>query len=161
MTFCYFEGSALGIGDTSYQPRWLNPYHPDAVRLRRAVAYESLMDFCRRHNPQKICFYRTYALGDVVMLIPVIRLFQRILSVSRPVYLVTGAHIWRSLGGNADTPGGVLRLGNVWLYRTQGVKEYVSGVHINLDHCLEADHRGGPESDLHRLELYGRALGIT
>jgi hypothetical protein len=159
MSLCYFEGAPLGIGATSYQPRWLNPYHADAVRLRRAVRYESMLDYCRQKNPQKMCFYRTYALGDVIMLIPVIRLFLRMLRVKRPVFLITGAHEWRALGGQQEHP--VLRLGgDILVVRTRGILDYGAEVHINLDHCLEADHRGGPESELHRLEIYARTLGV-
>ena len=32
-------------------------------------------------------------------------------------------------------------------------------VHIDLNGCLEPDHRGGWESDVHRMALYARAIG--
>lgn len=169
MSFCWHEGAPVSVpgprGETvCYQPRWLLPYHADVVRLRRGRTFESVWDFCRQVKPRKIAFYRTYALGDVLMLIPVIRLLRRLMAaragyeMPAPVFLITGYDPWRGLGGRMDSA--LVRLEDIWVVRSHGIREYGADVHFFLDHCLEADHRGGPESELHRLELYGRAMGI-
>lgn len=168
MSFCWHEGAPLSVtsatGTVCYQPKWLLPYHDEVIRVRRGRAFPNAWEFCRQVRPKKVAFYRTYALGDVLMLIPMIRVFRRLLAerekyrMPDPVFLITGYEPWRALGGRQDSA--LVRLDDVWIFRSHGVRQYGADVHIALDHCLEADHRGGPESDLHRLELYGRALGI-
>lgn len=164
MSYCYFEGPPLsvplGSEVVSYQPRWLTPTSELVVRMRRATVYESPAAFCRQVRPQKVCFYRTYALGDVIMLLPVARLFRRLLGLQGPLIIVTGFIPWRALGGKIDR-GDLVPMGDLMIARGHGRRSYGADVHIDLDHCLEADHRGGDESHTHRLDLYGRALGIS
>lgn len=135
-----------------FQPGWLVKSHPMVVR-RGARTYDSLVGFCREHKPRWVCVHRTYALGDVIMLLPVLRALRRAVGLTRPVILATGSWAHRGLGGLVGD-------GTIRLVKSMGIRGYGADIHIDLDHCLEADHRGGEESSTHRMELYGKALGL-
>ena len=156
MAYCFFDGeNPLHLSSGTILPRWLSPEHPDAFRLRRARRYEHLMDFCRQHQPRKLVFHRTYALGDVVMLVPVLRVLRRTLGISAPIMLVTGFLPWRALGGQDS------REPDVRIIRGHGRQNYGGDVHMDLDSCLEADHRPGSwQTELHRCDIYARTLGL-
>lgn len=146
--------TVTGIGGSAiFNPKWLCPEHPLAFSRRGARRYGSLAEFCRQEKPRKVCLHRTYALGDVLMLLPVARLFRRLLQIPEPVVVAIGAQAFGQLGAIARMP-------DVRLVEARGIRDYGCAVHMDLNRCLEADHRGGPESDYHRLELYARKLGI-
>lgn len=135
-----------------YAPRWLSPdYATEPVG--RVTLYPSFIACALDRRPQRLCLWRTYALGDILMLLPIVRGLRRLLELQEPVRIVVQARHMESL---RPMQGDEF----LFLRKTQAFGDYGADLHYNLDSCLEADHRGGPESDLHRMELYGRALGV-
>lgn len=156
---CIHDGPMLSLFDgtsgqqLAFPPRWLLPEHRAPIRERSAKRYKSLMEFCQARKPRTVCAMRTYALGDVLMLIPVLKAFRRAAGISKPILLVTAHDISDGLGGLAWDAD--VRVG-----RALGMRTYGADVHINMDWCLEVDHRGGPESDMHRCDIYAGVIGL-
>lgn len=135
--------------DQSYVNRWLDSRVPGGV-----VLYDSLADYVRHAKPATIGIVRTFALGDIIMLLPILRAFHRMLGLSRPIHLFVGPKHLHLTATARQTD---------WLVVGEAKPRKVTygcDVHMNLDRCLEADHWGGVESHRHRLELYGDALGM-
>lgn len=142
--------------DLVYRPRWLAEHHADpfCVKHRRPELFASLCDFCERKRPASVCLYRTHALGDILMLLPIVRAFRRRFNLPKPVMLVIAEKYGTQLAGLNRAPW------DVRLVPKRGLTDYGADVHFDLNRCLEADHRGGAESDFHRMALYGRAMGM-
>jgi len=156
----FSQGTAASLYDGHdwlFQPRWLSVdnAHPWICARRAVTKYKSFADFCDREQPASVCFHRAYALGDILMLLPVIRAMQRQYDLPSPVRLAVNERFMPALRGLPATSG-------IQLVRSRGVqRDYGCAVHVALDRVLEADHWGGQESELHRVELYTKALGVT
>jgi hypothetical protein len=141
-----------------FLPRWLtHDNHPIVMRHRKLEYYRSLLDFCQRRNPRTICLYRTYALGDILMLLPLARRLRKLIGMQAPILIVVQDRFMRTLGRP-------LRGWNEVAFREKHVCgesfDYGCDVHMNLDGVLEPDHWGGEESNHHRCVLYARVLGL-
>lgn len=138
-----------------YGRRWLCADYAKSgrgdVELFRSVAH-----FCEVHAPAHIAFHRTYALGDILMLLPVCRAFARHYPSIRRVTICCGDF--------CDKLSGLHKTQDLVRFSTVrgDVNHYDAGadVHYDLNSCLEVDHWGGPESKIHRVNLYLRALGV-
>ncbi len=159
MLWGYFSGQPLSIVSRRSQsayPKWLyvDQPHPYIVSNRHVEWYGSFIDACEQRKATKICFVRTYALGDILMLLPIIRAMRRELGCD-PIKLVCRENFWESLR-SWDSQNDF----EFWRWDGGRTYDYGCDIHINLDSCLECDHWGGDESHQHRLVLYGNALGL-
>lgn len=150
----FYEGEPFTyFGDVEhrYVPRWLMPESSDTLR-RGGARYESLLECCRVRRPSTVWVRRTYALGDILMLVPVLRAFHRLVGLPKPIVMGVEDRFMRDLAPTGDE--------RVRFRRDPGqVADMGCDVHIDLNGCLEPDHRGGWESDVHRMALYARAIG--
>lgn len=158
--FAYFTGVGITVISRGivheYQPRWLipEPHHRLLISQLRPLLYRSFTEFVRAARPRCVCFYRTYALGDILMLMPIARRLRLHLGIETPIRMVVQKRFLTQLGqlnGQQDD----------WRFiEDRGKIDYGADVHVDLNGALESDHRGGRASSMHRLELYGEALGI-
>jgi len=133
-------------------PRWLTLVQPSSVSgLSNVKLYRTLMDWAEEHNPKRLCFVRTHALGDIVMLVPVCRALSRLLGLESTKILVQRRFV-SALG--ASHPG------VEFAPYISGKMDWGADAHLDLNHALERDHRGGLESNKHRVELYADAMGL-
>jgi hypothetical protein len=88
-------------------------------------------------NP--VLLHRSFALGDVLMLLPIIR-------AAREKY---DANVFGSSSGEYQKMFGELG-------RTEK-----DSTRILLDGCLELDHTGGRESRMHRIDIYLETIGMS
>lgn len=151
----FYEGEPFTVFtdvEHRYIPRWLVPEDADTKR-RGGARFTSLLEFCRQRHPSSIWIRRTYALGDILMLVPVLRAFHRHAALTVPINLAIEERFMRDLGPLGDE--------RVRFRRDPGqVADMRCDVHMDMNGCLEPDHRGGWESDVHRMALYARALGV-
>ena len=136
-----------------YGRRWLSEYY--AGYHRDTENFRSLAHFCEVKAPKHVCFHRTYALGDILMLLPAARAFARHYPCIRRITIACGSYRERLAGFHKtqDLIRFQVCLGNPLHY------DYGADVHMDLNSCLEVDHRGGPDSSIHRVNLYLRAMG--
>lgn len=132
------------------RPGWLcaeNKHAPDAAH------YPSLLAFIGERRPRVVGIRRSYALGDVLMLLPIARALHRQAGVE--IIIVTRRD-WAETFAEMSIPG--LRFA-----RDRGRGAQYPGIDVcfEMNSALEVDHRGGPESAMHRLTLYARALGYS
>lgn len=143
--------------DLYFVPGWLSEdnAHPLLKQCDPSVElFESFWDFCLRKHPKKIVLYRTYALGDILMLLPIVRAMRRTLALTEPVYIVMEDRFVAQLDTLPESSG-------VRCLLKRGPRaDYGGDVHFDLDACLEVDHHGGPASHTSRLDLYAAALGV-
>lgn len=152
----YFTGPTVSmIADgrmRSFAGKWLHE-HSVVARLRPGRPYGSLWDFCLQHPGSRVCLHRTYALGDILMLVPVCGLLKRHLEIRGPIKVAVGGRYIRDLK-RVESPA-------VEFVRSRGgQRDYQADVHLELNSALEADHRGGEASNRHRIILYARAIGV-
>lgn len=156
--FGYYEGRPVTITGgirRRYRPKYLEPDCPSFSDFNVGF-YESLLDFCRRERPQTVCLLRKYALGDILMLLPIVRALRRTVPIPNPVRIVVEERFVRQLGGhlNGFDP-------DFFFVRHHNWDDYGCDVHVDFNKELERDHWGREESQMHRLEIYGRALGLS
>ena len=134
---------------TDYIPKWLTTHYS------RGTEYTNLRQCIEDTKPSTICIYRTYALGDIIMLMPVLRAFRRAVITSDTQFL------WVVQERFISTLVQLNHLDKDFMFaRDIGKYDYGCDLHVNLNGVLELDHRGGDESNYHRMELYMRALGV-
>lgn len=152
-----FEGERLTLCDREthvFVPRWLYAYHhPQLMRMRACQEYSSLVDCVRRRGAASLCLQRTYALGDVLMLLPVARSLHRMLGLPRPIRIATKRNFFGQLRPGEDS--------RVMFTIANPTLEYGCEVNIDLDRCLEKDHVDPAAAGKDRLQLYAEALGCT
>jgi hypothetical protein len=154
----YFVGTPLTVFSSctkDFRPRWLSRDHTDPFLCARREVHQfaSLADFVRQRRPRSIVLYRTYALGDILMLLPLVRAFHRAMGLTFPVTIVVEKRFRVQLERAANR--------QVRFIDKRGYPfDYGADVHMNLNGVLEPDHRGGEESHMHRVDLYARALGL-
>ena len=158
----YFDGIRVTVYDGTdrvFRPRWLGE-GADTTFLRhhnKVEVFDSLLDFCLRKQPRRVCIYRTYALGDILMLLPLVRQLRRLADLSEPVTIVVEPRFINALGR------GLRGWDEIQFVPQQARGEdadYGADVHMNLNSVLEVDHRGGNASNFHRMELYAKPLGL-
>jgi ADP-heptose:LPS heptosyltransferase len=97
---------------------------------------------------------RTYALGDVLQLIPVARQFKEQLKIKN-ISIFTRDNIARDLK---------FLFNDITFHSCEILQHYVpqtSGIILNLDGCLEKDHDpNNKESVMHRVDIYFEKLNI-
>ena len=115
-------------------------------RMGRGI---SLIDQMKRKPDSTICFWRSYALGDILLLTPIFNQLKETYPACT-ILLATASRFievfkyWDKVG-TADK-------------RTVAHRHYDIGYH--LDGIVERDHTGEPWSHKHRLDLYCDFLGI-
>jgi hypothetical protein len=139
----------------SYRPGWLYSGKPDSwVRNERNVSkYSSVADACRRRGAKTVCLVRTYALGDVLMLLPVARAMKQSLGLTHLAIATSDEYYQQLRGWKNET-------GIIFLPAWRMDNQFGADLSFDLDSCLEADHWGGEESHKHRCVLYGEAVGL-
>lgn len=147
--------SFTSVPSVTGYPKWIGPEFaaPHIASRFDIEVFESFAVYCEERRPERLAFKRTYALGDVIMLLPVIRCLHETLELSRPIDVLTDQMYLGQLKQCADD--------RVRFRPWVGLADYGADVHMDLDRVLEADHTGGPASHHHRLELYGAALGFN
>jgi len=105
----------------------------------------SFLDFLDKRGVKKFHVHRSYAAGDILILIPVIRALRK---QGYSVYLRT-SESWRP----------ILDLLDVEMQSTEHGFEPI-GWGIDLDGTLEADHYRKELSVIHRCDIYAEALGM-
>ena len=142
-----------------FLPRWLNEHADHGILRAQAHVhyYDSILACCLERQPEKICIYRTYALGDILMMLPLVRHLYRIIAPPNPILVVVEKRFMSSLAAG-------LRGWEEIRFRPQlprgEIADYGADVHVNLNGVLEPDHWGGEESDRHRVDLYAEAFGF-
>lgn len=119
---------------------------PNAPCLSNGLTLSEQM---RRKPDSTICFWRTFALGDILMLTPIFNWLKQEYPACQ-IYLATssgflGVFSYWDLIETVETR---------YLWRAK----YDVGYH--LDGVVEQDHQGGPLSLKHRLDIYCEFLGI-
>lgn len=158
----FFDGIRVTVydgTDRAFRPRWLgkgadNPF----LRMHNQVEFfDSLLEFCLLKHPRRVCLYRTYALGDILMLLPLARRLRQVADLPKPVTIVVEPRF-------IDLLGRGLRGWDEIEFVPQAARcedhDYGADVHMNLNSVLEVDHRGGDASNYHRMELYAKPLGL-
>lgn len=154
----YYEGPAItvsGMRTIKAVNRWCHDELPGVCHRQGVVTpYENLVCLLQARRPRQLAVRRTYALGDVLMLLPVLRALRRSCDSLGKVVIVTGHQIADSLITlNQIDP-------DLIIIRDRGWVDYGADVHIDLNGVLEADHRGGEASNHHRVRLYARSIGM-
>lgn len=131
------------------RPRWLcaeNEHAPDAEH------FDSLLHFIYVKRPRTVALRRGFGLGDLLMLLPVVKALHRQTGVE---IIVVSRRDWAETFGEMDLPG-------ISFVRDRGKGvDYGADCHICLNGALQADHQGPPAADHHRCELYSMALGFS
>lgn len=126
--------------------------HPYIKSHRKVERFEDAWHACEVTGARSLGLVRHFALGDVLMLIPIARALTDALGLEF-VKIITREQYWRQIrGAESDR----LRFWRV----DQWTFDYGCDIHIDLNGALQADHLGGEESNYHRCELYGQWLGI-
>lgn len=160
MLWGFFEEhpiSIVGLHTQVARPRWLNvgKPHPYIANHRKIEWFESFIHACEAKKVRSVCFIRTFALGDILMLLPIVRAMGRALDLDRPPIIVVRREYYRQLKNWTTAHQDFhLRVANV------NTTDYDCDLHIDLEKCLESDHWGGEDSNHHRCVLYGKALGL-
>lgn len=119
---------------------------PKAPSLTEGI---TLLEQMRKKSDSSICFWRTYALGDILLLTPIFNWLKEEYPACR-IYLATDPKF--------------LGLFKYWDVVTVIDKRMVLSVDYDvgyyLDGIVEKDHRGMEESYKHRLDIYCEFLGI-
>lgn len=107
------------------------------------------------HNQPVVTFIRTYALGDVIQLIPVVRKLKKFYNIGR-VYILTPENYFRPLSH--------LYTDITFMVPTVidgGIRDRL-GIVFNLDYCLELDHNpDNSESRKHRVQNYLEIFNVS
>jgi hypothetical protein len=140
-------------------PRWLSEGANNSFlkKHNRVEFFDTVLEFCLKKRPERVCLYRTYALGDILMLLPLARRLYHAAGLRQPIEIVVEDRFIESLAMGLDDWREIhfLRM------RADANKaDYGCDVHVDLNHVLEPDHWGGEESNYHRVELYARVLGF-
>lgn len=106
---------------------------------------DSFLNYLDKRKIKRFCIIRTYALGDILMLVPVIRALRR---QGYNPFLRTFQR-WRSIADLLDIEMEVVE--QTFRFADWG---------INLDGTLEQDHFRPILSKIHRVEIYFMALGM-
>lgn len=141
----------------TYAPKWLNPPSQEVSSCRRVKRYASLAAWCEEHSPEVVVVKRTYAMGDVVMLLPVMSAFMRLFPCIKATIILVGLEVTWAI---PEAMSSVTWWPKFRVIQCRGRIDYGMPIHIDLDASLEKDHLGGEESKLHRMELYARSLGV-
>lgn len=157
----FFEGQPLTIiGRTTVQvyPRFLysGPVDPRVAGSRHVLHFESVVDAFHAVGAYRLGLVRTYALGDILMLLPVVRALHRQLG-ELPVRIYVKPEYWRVLAPWRTAQFEFWRWDGGRVHETAGT---LCDVNLDLNGCLESDHWGGEDSRRHRLDLYARAMGL-
>lgn len=150
----FFEGTPLCICDREehkWLPRWVCPDDERLARNRPVIRYKSFHECVKERKPRTILLHRTYALGDIIMLLPVARAFRRLVGLKAPIAIAVNHRHYKDLCAMSD--------GTVHLVRSFGIIDYGADLHIELDKVLEADHRDQRIAAMDRLQIYAGALG--
>jgi len=121
----------------------ISQIHGDTEDVLKPIG--SFLDFLDKRGVKKFHIHRSYAAGDILILIPVIRALRK---QGYSVYLRT-SESWRS----------ILDLLDVEMQSTEHGFE-PTGWGIDLDGTLEADHYRRELSVIHRCDIYSEALGM-
>jgi len=160
--FGYFIGqpvTIMGGRDLFFRPRWLleDADHSLLTSTNRVEFFDTLLEFCLAKKPDTVCLYRTYALGDILMLLPLARRLRQLAQLTEPITIIVEDRFIDSIGRGLREWHEIQFLPEA----TDAEKaDYGCDVHIDLNGALETDHRGGEDSYIHRLNLYGRVLGL-
>lgn len=138
-----------------YRDDWLAPWNTTGPCGGKSRKYATLRHYVEAHKPASICIYRTYALGDILMMLPVLRVFRRVMGITTPLSIVVQERFLRSFKQlNRFDP-------DFWFLPDRGLEAgYAADIRVDFNSILEIDHRGGPESDIHRVDLYRQAIGV-
>ena len=129
---------------------WLLPVDgmPEkAIKMAGGTQYRNFSHAVCRIKPEVVMLQRRYALGDIAMLLPILKAMERRFSFT--MVIATEPRFFGYLTGAGR---------QVWDYRQSHLCP--AQVKYSLDLCLEQDHHGGEASDCHRCDLYARALGF-
>lgn len=107
---------------------------------------DSFLNHLKKRKVKRFCIIKTYALGDILMLVPVIRALRK--RGYDPIMRTINK--WRS----------VLDLLDIEMEGIEHSSRSVDGWGINLDGTLEQDHFRPIISKIHRIEIYFTALGV-
>lgn len=160
MLWGYFEGQPITVVSGSIQkafPKYLFSGKPHKIisSNRDVVYYPNFIEACRIRQVKTVAIIRTYALGDILMLLPISRVLRREIGLESRIRIVIREDLWYMLREWSAAQE------DFEFLRDAGDMTYDYGdIHINLDSCLEKDHWGRVESEYHRCELYGQALGM-
>lgn len=109
----------------------------------------TLAEQMRRKPDSTVCFWRTYALGDLLLLTPVFNWLRDEFPACRIILA---------------TASGFMPLFKYWdmveIVNGRRILNYGYDIGYYLDGIVEQDHSGGPSSYKHRLDLYCEFLGI-
>jgi ADP-heptose:LPS heptosyltransferase len=109
----------------------------------------TLREQLKRKPDSKICFYRTYALGDVILLTPIFNWVKEKYPAST-VYLVT-----------VSAFTGLFKYWDLIKTVDKRAIDYLDyDVGYYLDGVVEKDHEGGRLSHMHRLDIYCEFVGV-
>lgn len=101
---------------------------------------------------KKFSMIRTYALGDIIQLIPIFRYIKNHFKISEMYFITTDDHKRALEHIFPDIP---------WVAMKTDYKFEYFGFVAMLDSILEKDHDpNNPESEMHRLRIYLRYFGI-
>lgn len=143
------------LRDFTLLPRWLvqEVDHPIWRELHQGTLYKSCWDCLVDRRPRRVMFYRTHALGDLLMLVPVVKALRRALGMTEPVTIACEDRFVEAFKLMERGP-------DLRFIEARGISDYGFDLHFDLNYALEIDHSGGEASDHHRVVLYGRALGV-
>lgn len=130
-----------------YLESWLYPFDPTIAQVRRVTRFDDLVSAIEGVGARSLCIYRTYALGDILMCMPIARALHRMFGFTSPVKIVVGHHFLARLSdiNKADR--------TVSVVSNRGYASYGCDLHVDLNFATCASH-------VHITDLYARALGI-
>jgi len=106
---------------------------------------DSFLDYLGKKKIKKFCICRSYAMGDLLLLVPVIRALRK---QGYDVHIRT-TKAWRS----------ILDLLDIEMQITEH-NTHPEDWGINLDGILEQDHFRAELQEMHRCDIYFKALGV-
>jgi len=106
---------------------------------------DSFLNYLDQKKIKRFCICRSYAMGDILLLVPVIRALRK---QGYDAYIRT-TKAWKS----------VLDLLDIEMQITEH-NTHPEGWGVNLDGILEQDHFRAELSEMHRCDIYAKALGM-
>lgn len=124
------------------------------IVVKNFKIYDAFEEFNveRFRNVDKVGFFRSYALGDIIQLIPVARYFKKIFNIKR-IEIATKMNLIQILRY-------IFR--DIGFFSDQYLNHIKDVPYFNLDSILELDHNiEHPYREKHRIDIYFENIGIS
>lgn len=126
-------------------------FNPDVISGFKFHFLFEEFDIEMFRNKESVAFFRSFALGDILLLIPVVRWLKKEYNIKN-VSIITKLDICK-----------FLRVGfkDIGFYTEEHYMHMQNTLCFNFDSILEKDHNpGNPESTKHRIDIYFESIGI-